>query len=579
MERLTAERHTRLRYFCSPQHTDSALYPIITQMERAAGFGHNDTAQTKLDKLDALLAQNFTPPQDAALIAEMLSLPNDGRYPKLELVPQQRRQTLEALTTQLELLARSNPVLMIFEDVHWLDPTTLELLGRTVDRLKTLRVLLIITYRPEFEPPWIGRPYVSALSLNRLGEREIAAMIDRVTGNKPLSETIRLDIIERTDGIPLFVEEMTKAVLEAESEGDARKTTAAVPSSAIAVPASLHASLIARLDRLGPVAKEVAQVGAAIGREFSYEVLAPIVQKSEQEVQTALSHLTGAGLVFWRGTPPQASFLFKHVLVRDVAYGGLLRAQRQHLHARIAEAYESRLPETARTQPELIAYHFTQAGMSERAIDYWRRAGDSAMARSANVEAIHHFSAALDLVPTLDETPEREAKELELCVKLGPGLMIVKGTASSEVHAIYTRAAGLRTGEDSPDRFKALWGLFYYSMTSGRLREAATYARDLLALAQRLGADDLVLEAYHARWPTSHWCGELSAADLDCSEGISRYDRTRHHALTFAFSGHDPGVCAQGIRAINTLLLGFPLQAIKLGAEVRDIRAKPSSSL
>jgi hypothetical protein len=259
--------------------------------------------------------------------------------------------------------------------------------------------------------------------------------------------------------------------------------------------------------------------------------------------------------------------MFKHVLVRDVAYGSLLRAQRQHLHARIAEAYESRFPETAQSQPELIAYHLTEAGMLEPAIDYWRRAGDLAMARSANAEAIHHFSAALDLVATLGETPEREAKELELCVKLGPALMIVKGTASSEVHAIYTRAAALRTGEDSPDRFKALWGLFYYSMTSGRLREAAAYARELLMLTQRLGADDLVLEGYHARWATSHWCGELSAADLDCSEGISRYDSTRHHALAFTFSGHDPGVCARGIRAINTLLLGFPHQAIKLGAE------------
>ena len=277
LERLAAEPHTRLRYFCSPQHTDSAFYPIISQMERAAGFAHDDTAQAKLDKLDAVLAQSFTPRQDAALFAEMLSLPNDGRYPTLELAPQQRRQkTLEALTAQLEALSRSNPVLMIFEDVHWIDPTSLEALGRTVDRLRTLGVLLIVTYRPEFEPPWIGRPYVTALTLNRLGEREIAAMIDRVTGNKPLPASIRQDIIERTDGIPLFVEEMTKAVLEAESEGDARRTAAAVPSSALAVPASLHASLMARLDRLGS-AKEVAQIGAAIGREFSHALLAAVV--------------------------------------------------------------------------------------------------------------------------------------------------------------------------------------------------------------------------------------------------------------------------------------------------------------
>jgi predicted ATPase len=274
LERIAAEPHTRLRYFCSPQHTDSALYPIISQMERAAGFTHNDTAQAKLDKLDALLTLSSTQRNDAALLAEMLSLPNDGRYPTLELAAQQRRQkTLEALTAQMEVLSRSHPILMIFEDVHWLDPTSLEALGRTVDRLKTLGVLLIVTHRPEFEPSWIGRPYVTAVTLNRLGEREIAAMIDRVRGNKSLTEGIRLDIIERTDGIPLFVEEMTKAVLEAAGEGATERAVAAIPSSSVGVPASLHASLMARLDRLGS-AKEVAQIGAVIGRQFSHALSA-----------------------------------------------------------------------------------------------------------------------------------------------------------------------------------------------------------------------------------------------------------------------------------------------------------------
>ena len=353
MERLAAEPHTRLRYFCSPQHTDSALYPIISQMERAAGFTHDDNTQAKLDKLDALLAQSFTPRQDAALLADMLSLPNDGRYPTLELDPQQRRQkTLEALTAQLEALAQAKPVLMIFEDVHWIDPTSLEAVGRTVDRLRTLGVLLIVTYRPEFEPPWIGRPYVTALTLNRLGEREIAAMIDRVTGNKALPESIRQDIIERTDGVPLFVEEMTKAVLEAESEGEAQQTAAAVPSPALAVPASLHASLMARLDRLGP-AKEVAQIGAAIGREFSHALLAAVVRKPEAELQSALDRLIAAGLLFRQGVPPHATYLFKHALVQDAAYGTLLREPRRALHARIAETLESQFADIAENQPEI----------------------------------------------------------------------------------------------------------------------------------------------------------------------------------------------------------------------------------
>ena len=240
LERLADEPHTRLRYFCSPQHTDSAFYPIIGQMERAAGLGYDDKPQARLDKLDAMLAQTSTSPQDAALFAEMLSLPNDGRYPTLELAPQQRRQqTLEALTTQIEALARQSPVLMIFEDVHWVDPTSLEELGRTVDRIRTLGVLLIVTYRPEFEPPWIGRPHVTALTLNRLAEREISAMIDGVVGNKLLPANIRQDIVERTDGIPLFVEEMTKAVLEAEGEGAAQRTAAAVQLTGSGGPCEL----------------------------------------------------------------------------------------------------------------------------------------------------------------------------------------------------------------------------------------------------------------------------------------------------------------------------------------------------
>jgi AAA ATPase domain/Adenylate and Guanylate cyclase catalytic domain len=270
LEKLTSEPHTRLRYFCSPQHTDSTLYPVIGQMERAARFVHDDTSQAKLDKLDAVLAQTSTSKQDAALFAEMLSLPNDGRYPALDLEPQQRRQkTLEALTAQVEALSRQNPLLMIFEDAHWTDPTSLETFGRVVDRVRSLPVLLIVTFRPEFAPPWIGRPHVTALTINRLAQRDIDAMIDGVVGNKLLAASIRQDIIERTDGIPLFVEEITKAVLEADSQGAAEYTAAAVPSPTLAVPASLHASLMARLDRLGP-AKEVAQIGAAIGREFSH---------------------------------------------------------------------------------------------------------------------------------------------------------------------------------------------------------------------------------------------------------------------------------------------------------------------
>ena len=406
MERLESEPHTRLRYFCSPQHTDSALYPVIGQMERAAGLAHGDTAKIKFDKLDALLAQTSTSAQDVSLFADMLSLPNDGRYPTLDMTPEQRRQkTLEALGSQVKALSRSSPVLMIFEDAHWTDPTSLEVVSRIVDRLRNLRVLLIVTFRPEFDPPWIGRPYVTALTLNRLGQREIETVIDNVLGDKLIPASIRQDIIERTDGIPLFVEEMTKAVLEAGSEGAVQQTVASFPSPALAVPTSLQASLMARLDRLG-AAKELAQVGAAIGREFSHALLSAVVSKPEPTLVLTLDRLIAAGLLFRQGVPPHSSYLFKHALVQDAAYGTLLREPRRALHARIAETLEVQFPEIAENQPELLAHHCTEAGLIEKAARLWGRAGQRSLERSALVEAVAQFTRALDQITSLPASPE-----------------------------------------------------------------------------------------------------------------------------------------------------------------------------
>ena len=441
MERLVSEPHTRLRYFCSPQHTDSALYPVIGQMERAAGFVYDDTPQTKLDKLDAVLADTSTRMEDAALFAEMLSLPNDGRYPALDLEPQQRRQkTLEALTAQVEALSRQNPLLMIFEDAHWTDPTSLETFGRVVDRVRSLPVLLIVTFRPEFEPAWIGRPYVTALTINRLAQRDIEAMIDGVVGNKFIPTSVRHDIIERTDGIPLFVEEMTKAVLEAGSEEEAQRTAATVPHTALAVPASLHASLMARLDRLG-LAKEVAQIGAAIGREFSHALLAAVTHKAEAELQSALDRLMAAGLLFQQGAPPHATYLFKHALVRDAAYGTLLREPRHALHASIAETLENQFTEIAQSQPELLAHHFTQAGMTEAAIEWWRTAGQRSLARSALLEGAEQLKRALAQIATLPATPDLRGEEIKLQVAFANALALTGDLVDGKEH--YDRALAI----------------------------------------------------------------------------------------------------------------------------------------
>src|SRR6516164_2334629 len=440
LENLATEPHARLRYFCSPQQTSSALYPIIGQMERAAGLVHDDTPQARLDKLDAVLAQTSTSIEEAALFAEMLSLPNDGRYPRLALTSEQRRQrTLDALILQIKGLTRSSPVLMIFEDAHWADPTSLEALGRAVDRIATFRVLLIVTFRPEFDPRWIGRPHVTALAINRLAQREVGAIIDRLVGDKVLPEGIRQDIIERTDGIPLFVEEMTKAVLEAGSEGAAEHAAAAVPLPALAVPASLHASLMARLDRLG-TAKEVAQIGAVIGREFSHALLAVMVRQPEEELGSAVDRLIAAGLLFRQGVPPHATYLFKHSLVRDAAYGTLLRQPRRGLHARIAETLESQFADVAERQPELLARHCTEAGQIEKAAALWGKAGLRSLERSALVEATEQLARALTQIATLPATPALRREQIKLQAALITPLMHVKGYAAPETKAAAERA-------------------------------------------------------------------------------------------------------------------------------------------
>ena len=439
LERLAGEPHTRLRYFCSPQRTDSALYPVINQMERAARFAHDDTLQAKLDKLDALLTQSSTPRQDAALLFEMLSLPNDGRYPALELTPQQSRQrTFEALVSQVTTLSRQNPVLMIFEDAHWSDPTSIELLNRIADRIQTLRLLLVVTFRPEFNAPWVGQAYVTAVTLSRLTRRELETMIDRVIGNKLLSGGVRQDIIERTDGIPLFVEEMTKAVLEAGNESASERTAAAVPSPALAVPASLHASLMARLDRLGP-AKEVAQTGAAIGREFSHALLTTVTRKSEAEVNSALDRLIAAGLLFRKGLAPHATYLFKHALVQDAAYGTLLREARRALHAGIAVALETQFAEIAESQPELLARHCTEAELIEKAALLWGKVGQRSLARSALIEAIEQLTRALGQIAMLPTTPALRREEIKLQIALINSLIHIKGYGASETRAAVER--------------------------------------------------------------------------------------------------------------------------------------------
>ena len=565
LERLAPEPHTRLRYFCSAQHTDSAFYPIIGQMERAAGLAHEDTPQAKLDKLDAMLAQTSTSAQDAALFAEMLSLPNDGRYPTPDLAPQQRRQkTLEALTAQLAGLASQQPVLMTFEDVHWIDPTSLEALNQTVDRIKALPVLLIVTFRPEFNAPWMGQSRVTGLTLNRLGEREIAAMIDRVVGNKMLPPNIRQDIIERTDGIPLFVEEMTKAVLEAEGEGAAAQAVSMVPSPMMAVPASLHASLMARLDRLGP-AKEVAQIGAAIGREFSHTLLAAVVREPETELQSALNCLVEAGLLFRQGTPPNATYLFKHALVQDAAYGTLLREPRRALHAHIAEAFEDQFPEVAEIQPELLARHFTEAGLVEKAAALWGKAAHRSLERSAMVEAVVQFTTARDLVAILPSTPERRRQQIKLQVALLAPVIGTKGFAATETKAAIERAQALieeaeALGVPLDDPWvllSVLYGFWTANIFGFNGKNLIEISHRIMALAERQGATIALMMGHRNLGVALMATGDFSEGRRHLDQAVALYNAGEHRRFVTRFPVHVQ-VANLSQRAMILWQLGFP---------------------
>jgi class 3 adenylate cyclase/tetratricopeptide (TPR) repeat protein len=565
LERLAIETHTRLRYFCSPQHTDSALHPIMSQMERAAGVGHDDTAQAKLDKLDSLLKRSSTPSRDAALFAEMLSVPNDGRYPLLELAPQQRRQRLlEAFATQVRTLAGRNPVLMIFEDAHWSDPTSLEVFGRTVmDEVNHLGVLLIVTYRPEFQPPWIGQPHVTTVTLNRLGQREIAAMIDAVVGSETLPANIRRDIVERTDGIPLFIEEMTKAVLESSGPESAERAVASIPAPSLAIPASLHASLMARLDRLGP-AKEVAQIGAVIGREFSHVLLAAVARKEERPLRTALDDLTGAGLLFRRGAPPQATYLFKHALVQDTAYSTLLRERRRALHMRVAEVLEAQFLEIAENQPELVARHYTEAGLIERSAVFWAKAGRQSVARSAFAEAIVQLNRALDQIATLPATPALRQEQIELQVAVINPLMNIGGYSSPAAKAATERSRVLieqaeALGEplENPLLLYTVlylgWATNFGAFNGNALRMLSS---QFLAVAEKREAAFPIMLGHSLTGQSLVMTGSPAQARRHLDHAIGLYD-LKYRPLSLLY-GWDCRIEALGLRSNALWFLGYP---------------------
>jgi class 3 adenylate cyclase/predicted ATPase len=576
-ERLHGEPHLRLRYFCSPHHQNSALFPFIEQLGHAAGFARDDTPAAKLEKLEALLARAVPGDEDAALLADLLSLPGSERHPLPNLSAQRKKErTLEALLRQLESLARQQPVVTVFEDAHWIDPTSRELLDLTVERVRNLPVFLIVTFRPEFQPPWTGQPQVAMLVLNRLDRRDRAALVAQVVGGKALPDEVIDQIAERTDGVPLFVEELTKNVLESGllREEDDRYVLNRTPLL-FAIPTTLHASLLARLDRLAPV-RHVAQIGAAIGRQFSYALLHAASRLPEDELQAALARLVASELVFQRGTPPEAIYTFKHALVQDAAHDSLLRNARRQLHAQIAEALESHFPEVIESQPELLAQHYAEAGLIEKSIAYWGKAGRRSVARSAMAEAAAQFQKGLDQLALLPENSEHQRQEIEFRSALGAVLIAVKGFSAAETGHAYARARELWEQLGSPSEFLQVpYGQSLYHAVRGDLDLAQRLDEDLLRLSRKRNDMAGLVMAHWSSGRDLMFVGRFASSRSHLQQALAIYDPNTHHSLVEQAGFHFQ-VVLRAYLAMVLFCLGFPDQALEWhGAAIAEARGLP----
>ena len=531
-----------MRYQCSPYHTNSALHPFIAQLERAAGIRSQDTPEQKLDKLDTMLALGTQEVAKATpLIAALLSISTGERYPPLSLNPaQQRRQTFAVLLDQLEGLARQEPVLVVCEDMHWADATTLELFDLTVDRIRGLPILVLMTFRPEFEPTWAGLVNVSLLRLDRLNRQETRALVEQVTVGRQLPGEMMMQIIEKTDGIPLFVEELTKMVLESgllvENAGCYRIDS---PLPPLAIPATLQDSLMARLDRLAPV-KEVAQVGAAIGRDFSYTLLRSVAGRDDLALTAALGQLEEAELLLRRGTPPEASYSFKHALVQEAAYESLLKSRRQLLHKQIGDVLRDKFPMIAETEPEVVAYHFTEAGLSEVALEWWGKAGKQALKRSAYSEAIAHFGKAVAISDELPVERRRTINRLDLQIAYGRALRGSLGHSAPETVAAWTRARQLAADINDPVELAPIHsGLFNACLTHGEIAPMRELAEAIMSAAKR--RPDSPVAAIVAHWTSGVTCwlaGDYLNARVHLEQALTIHSAERDPA-TFKASTLD----------------------------------------
>jgi class 3 adenylate cyclase len=550
---MRAEGLPRIAFRCSPYHTNSALYPVITHIERLLQFAPDDTSLIRLTKLEAgLQPYRLLLAEVVPLLAGLLSVPLPAeRYAALTLTSQQQKQqTLDTLVAWLEAEAARQPVLVVWEDLHWADPTTLEVLGLAIEQAPTVPMLHVLTYRPEFSPPWPQRSHMTPLVLTRLERLQVEALITRRAGGKLLPPEVVQYIVAKTDGVPLYVEELTKMLLASSllrEEGEQYVLTG--PLHTVTIPDTLQDALMARLDQLNR-AKEVAQLGAVLGREFAYELLAAVAPQDEDTLQAGLAQLVEAELLYQRGRPPRARYVFKHALIQDVAYQSMLKSTRQQVHQQIAQVFETQFPALVEMQPELVAQHYTAAGCAEQAIVYWQRAGQHASDRSANREAISHLTTGIALLQTLPETPEHTQQALSLHIVLGAALLMTKGHAAPEVEHAYTQARELcqQVGE-TPQLVPVLFGLWRYYVTRPQLHTAQELGETLLRLAQHTHDPAFVVIAHYALGWTWFCLGALPAARQHLEAGITHYTPDQRGAAVFRM-GQDPGVACRAYTAL-----------------------------
>ena len=564
-ERLQDEPHTVLRYFCSAHHINSALFPFIGQLERAAKFERSDTPAEKLSKLDALVAQSTSDPENVAVLANLFALPTDDRYRLQELSSQKRKEkTLAALLALLEGAAAKQPVFITFEDVHWIDPTSLELLAAVVEHMPQLRALLLVTARPEFTPPWPSYPHVTTIPLTRLGRRDGAALVEQVAGGKSLPQEVMDEILARTDGVPLFIEELTKTLLESQmlQQRDGHYVLDR-PLPSLAIPTTLHASLMARLDRLAPV-REVAQIGAVAGRDFHYELLKAVAGLPTDRLEEALDQLVESELIFRRGEIPHAVYAFKHALVRDAAYAGLLKSRRGQLHAAIASALEQRFPEVVQTQPETLAHHLTEAGLIERAIEYWLVAGKNAALRSANVEAMAHLQRGIEVIGRLPAGEDKDRSELDFQLVLGPCLIATHGPAASKALTTFARARELceRLGEP-PEYLQVMFWLATASVVRGELPQALEAIAGLPSAAQARGNQPALLNGIRGQAMILMFMGRIVEARDALERAVEAFSASEESdRMAARAAGQDAGVSMLVLMAWVLWILGQVDEAV-----------------